>query len=78
VLISWNLYHTPVVTKFSSDDHGREILGLQQNTSILRLSPLQMKALDELALSVEDQHRFVAPPFMYRQSAAYSWEVTPK
>lgn len=78
VLITWNLHHTPVVTKFSSDDHGREIIALQQETSTLRLLPLQMKALDELGLSEGTQHRFVAPPFMFRQRAAYSWEVTPK
>jgi hypothetical protein len=77
VLISWNLHHTPIVTKFSSDDHGREIIALQQETATLRLSPLQMKALDELGLSGGTQHRFVAPPFMYCQGAAYSWDVTP-
>jgi len=77
VLLCWNLQqNTPVVTKFSSEEHGKEIIALQQEKTGLRLSPLQMKAVDNLGLS-GDLHRFVAPPFMYRQGAAYSWGSAP-
>jgi hypothetical protein len=78
VLLCWNLQqNTPVVAKFSSEEHGREIIASQQVKAILRLSPIQMKAVDYLGLS-GGLHRFVAPPFMYREGAAYSWGANPK
>jgi hypothetical protein len=78
VLLCWNLQqNTPVVAKFSSEEHGREIIDPQREKKTLRLSPLQMKAVDNLGLS-GGLYRFVSPPFMYREGSAYSWGVTPK
>jgi len=77
VLLCWNLQHSiPVATKFSSEKHGKEVAELLHEKSKLTLSPQHMKAIDNLSLS-GDSHRFVAPPFMYRRGAAYSWGDTP-
>jgi len=77
VLLGWQLQqNVPVVTKFSLGNHGKEIIALLQKGSKLRLSPQQMNAIDDLSLSGESR-RFVAPPFMYRRGAAYSWGDAP-
>ncbi|KAL9187310.1 hypothetical protein ACHAXT_001413 [Thalassiosira profunda] len=72
VLLGWNVQHgVMVVTKCSSESHAREAMAvLQEDRS---LSPSQMKAIDSLT----ETHRFVAPPFMYRRDAAYSWGDSP-
>lgn len=72
VVLSWNLQQkVPVVTRWSSDQHGKEALALLKEQS-RKLSPQEMKAIDEATANCAP-HRFVAPPFMYRQGAAYSW-----
>lgn len=85
VLLCWNLQHgIPVVAKFSSEKHGNELSAflLQENPKATTqqtasaLVPQQMKAIDNMSLS-GDSHRFVAPPFMYRRGAAYSWGDAP-
>ena len=77
VLLCWNLQqNVPVVTKFSSEEHGKEIFALLQENTKLGLSPQQMKAIDNLSISCEP-HRFVAVPFMYRSGASYSWGDKP-
>jgi hypothetical protein len=41
-------------------------------TNDMFLSPQQMKAIDEIGMSI-DSHRFVCPQFMYRKLASWSW-----
>jgi hypothetical protein len=36
-----------------------------------------MKIIDEIGLSDETGTRFVAPPFMYKSGAIYSWGDDP-
>mmetsp|Transcript_23457 Transcript_23457/g.48625 ORF Transcript_23457/g.48625 Transcript_23457/m.48625 type:complete len:385 (-) Transcript_23457:51-1205(-) len=85
ILLSWNLQQgVPIVVKFSTEEHGKEVMALLSaegcNQSAPRLSPSHMKAIHNIKLSSGDKsHRFVAPPFMYRPGAAYSWgDETPK
>jgi len=72
-LISWNLQQgVPVVVKSSTSAHLREITALLHgDTDNLALSANHMKELSELNLQ---NHRFVAPPFMFRPGTVYSWE----
>ena len=64
--------HIPIVTKFSSTQHGHEIVSLLQDDT-LSLSPQQMKAID----GITERHRFVDPPYMHRSGASYSWDAAP-
>jgi DNA 3'-phosphatase len=77
VLLLWNIQQgVPVITKFTSDEHSRDIIPILQ--SKISLSPRQMKVLDEIsASSAEEEVRFVAPPFMYKPGATYSWGDKP-
>ncbi len=77
VLVTWNLQQAiPVVVKSSSPNHLSEIAALlHENTDNLALSAVHMKELSELGLSPGfATQRFVAPPFMFRSGALYSWE----
>ncbi|KAL3801506.1 hypothetical protein HJC23_000944 [Cyclotella cryptica] len=76
VLLSWNLQQgVPVVTKFTSKEHSRDVTPLLQTE--ISLSPLHMKAIDHIGLSAVEPIRFVAPPFMYKPGALYSWGNNP-
>jgi len=37
------------------------------------LAPSEMKLLDSIGIDASKRHRFVAPPFMYKPGAPYSW-----
>ena len=77
VLVTWNLLQgIPVVVKSSSPNHLSEIAALlHENTDNLALSAVHMKELSEMSLSPGfATQRFVAPPFMFRPGALYSWE----
>ena len=77
VLVAWNLQQNiPVVVKSSSPNHLSEIAALlHENTDDLALSAVHMKELFEMSLSPGfATQRFVAPPFMFRPGALYSWE----
>ncbi len=71
----WNIQQgVPVVVKCSSPTHLREITALlHDGTDGLALSANHMKELHELS---KQNHRFVAPKFMLRPKAIYSWEDT--
>ncbi|KAL7498837.1 hypothetical protein ACHAWT_010800 [Skeletonema menzelii] len=73
--ILWNLQQgVPVVVKSSTATHLREITALlHDDTGNLTLSANHMK---ELSVLSPQNHRFVAPRFMFRPGAAYSWEET--
>ncbi|KAL7468589.1 hypothetical protein ACHAXS_008819 [Conticribra weissflogii] len=79
ILLSWNLQQgVPIVVKFSTEEHGKEVMALLSaegcSESTPKLSPSHMKAIHNIKVSSgEKSHRFVAPPFMYRPGAAYSW-----
>ncbi|KAL7520441.1 hypothetical protein ACHAWX_005183 [Stephanocyclus meneghinianus] len=76
VLLSWNLQQgVPVVTKFASKEHSWDVTSLLQNA--IRVSPQHMKAIDDISLSAVEPTRFVAPPFMYKPGAIYSWGDKP-
>ncbi|KAL7485369.1 hypothetical protein ACHAW6_010963 [Cyclotella cf. meneghiniana] len=76
VLLLWNLQQgVPVVTKFASKEHSWDVTSLLQNA--IRLSPQHMKAIDDISLSAVEPTRFVAPPFMYKPGAIYSWGDKP-
>eukprot|EP00978_Attheya_sp_CCMP212_P021111 scaffold61263_cov44-Attheya_sp.AAC.3 len=71
VLWKWNLQHgVHVVSKCTSDEHIKEFASLD---SVTTLTPTQMKELDSIGMDSSHQVRFVAPPFMYKAGAAYSW-----
>lgn len=72
-MVLWNIQQgVPVVTKFSSDVHAQDIkLILQSKTAIL--TPKLMKALDNIYLSMTEETRFIAPPFMFKPGTVYSW-----
>lgn len=78
VVLLWNVqHHIPVVTKFTSVHHAEEIRALLQEETKL-LTPQHMRALDGISFSGQS-HRFVAPPFMFKTKAAYSWgDAAPK
>ncbi|KAK1735968.1 cystathionine beta-lyase [Skeletonema marinoi] len=71
--ISWNLEQgVPVVVKSSTASHLREIAALlHDDTDNLALSANHMQELSHLS---QQNHRFVAPPFMLRPGTVYSWE----
>jgi diketogulonate reductase-like aldo/keto reductase len=72
VLIRWQGQQgVCVVVKFSSEEHAKEIQAAMM-TNDMFLSPQQMKAIDEIGMSI-DSHRFVCPQFMYRKLASWSW-----
>jgi len=76
VIVCWNIQQNiPICTKFSSE-HGKEFIALLQEHTKLRLSPEQMKSVDNLGRSIKP-HRSVSPPFMYRKGASYSWGDNP-
>ena len=73
VLLLWNLQQgVPVVTKFSSDEHGENMAPILK--SKIHLTPRQMKAIDEID---ESETRFVSPPFMYKNGSTYAWSGSP-
>lgn len=71
--LSWNLQQgVPVAVKSSTSSHLREITALlQDDTDNLALSANHMKELSELS---QQNHRFVAPRFMFSPGTVYSWE----
>jgi DNA 3'-phosphatase len=72
VLLLWNIQQgVPIVTKFSTEEHGQDIVPILQ--SKIKLTPQHMKTIDEIGLSIEAGTRLVAPPFMYKSGASYSW-----
>lgn len=67
VVMKWNLQHgVALVPKCTSDQHLKEAVSSIGGTL---LTSIQMETLD----GIKAQKRFVAPPFMYRPRAAYSW-----
>jgi len=72
-LVSWNLQQqVPVVIKSSNPAHLREIAALlHDNTDNFALSADHMIQLSEPNLQ---NHRFVAPSFMFRPGTEYSWD----
>lgn len=72
VVLKWNLQHgIAVVTKSTSDAHLSQLERLKGASG---LTPLQMKSLDSIVfLNDNASKRFVAPPFMFKKGAPYSW-----
>jgi DNA 3'-phosphatase len=67
VVLKWNLQHgVAVVTKCTSEDHLKEVISILGDCP---LSPDQMQRID----SIKGSSRLVAPPFMYKKGAPYSW-----
>lgn len=67
VVLKWNLQHgVAVVSKCTSEDHLKEVISIFEG---LPLSSDQMQRIDSIKGSI----RFVAPPFMYKKGAPYSW-----
>ena len=71
----WNIQQgVPVVVKCSCPNHLREITALlHDGTDSLALSANHMKELSEFS---QQNHRFVAPRFMFCPGAVYAWEDT--
>lgn len=71
IVLKWNLQQgVSVVPKCSSESHLRELVEVRSGPS---LTPVQMKVLDGIGRKEAEQIRFVAPPFMYKGRASYSW-----
>ena len=77
VLIQWNIRHNvAVAVKCTSETHASEVVAvLDKNNNML--APSHMEALDTVSENSVAPKRFVAPPFMYKKNALYSWGDAP-